>query len=296
MRLENRGRRDAEDRLDPPIREQRQHIREVRAVVIRRRFRRHAVCRIARHAEAEIVSLELRVGLIRRERFAVLVARLAAHAVRHAGRRHEIALVAAVDEHARGDRMIIAGGIRKERDLDRAHPPWRIALGVAARFDAVERPVRLHRDPRLRGEQLFENCEVHLRLRLRPVQRILHLRRIRAECLAIMRLDRLREFSERARQSFERPEIRMRQPIRHHAADVRSRLDQQHPLAILGRRECRRDAARRRAVHDHIELLRAQHRAKTAKGRNEKSAHLPRLMAHRALRKPFVRERAAEIL
>ena len=79
----------------------------------------------------------------------------------------------------------------------------RLAIAVAARLHAVERPFRVDGDARLLGEHFLENGKRDLRLELRAVEAVAHLRGVRAVRLAIVGLDPPREIEEGPVQPFQ---------------------------------------------------------------------------------------------
>ena len=145
--------------------------------------------------------------------------------------------------------MVLVPGIDEDRDLHGAHLCIRTAL------HRIERPARAHRDARLLGEHFFKDETVHLWLGLRAAHRFFHLQRVRPVDLAIVRLDALRDFQKRARETFKGPKIGVGEPIRHQPADPRIRLHEQHVCAVFRRRQGRGNSGRSAAVNEHIVLL-----------------------------------------
>ena len=275
VRLEKAIGLHAEDAADFSVFQQREDAGEVLALVAVRRFREHAVVRLASQREAEVAGLQLRVGFFRRERFAEFFAAFASHAIAPARRSHEVALVGGVYEKARADLFAMIFFINKDGDFERT----RFTVGAA--FRGVECARAPECDVRLGGDHFLQHELADLRLGVRAAE-IFRLRRVCAVRVAVVRLHTFCEIEEGAGDAFEGAKIGVRKSVGDHAADAIGRLDEQHFFPILRGGESGGDAGGRGAVHEQIRLLRGETRGDEEEKRGQ-SGH-PRIVMRQGAR------------
>ncbi len=234
------------------------------AVVVGRRGRHAEVVRVAGQAEPVTVGLHHAVALaidlhhpplpdIPPEPAGVLLAKLvaalAADAVIGAGHRGQVALVAGVDEQLGRQHAVQPAAAVGD---DHAASPS-VMFGQADQMRLAQ-----DGDRGQRAEPLAEDLPRDLRLEVEPAALELLVGVVGGVVVGVVLVDRQHEAAERAAQGVDRAEVGPPQAAGDHPAQRLGRLDQQHATPTFAQRHRRGDAARRRAIDDHVVAARVR--------------------------------------
>ncbi len=194
MSFEDAATRIVEHPRDLARGEHGQHVDKIFSPIPGRSDGRDAIGRFACHDPAEVVGLQLIIGLLGSECLAVLGASLASDSPRHIGSREQIAFVRGVDHDAGAHVVSLAVLVDERERLDAPQ----LAIHHGLDQDTLELPLGPERERLTLREQLLEHQQVDLRLGECPSKGREHLRRIGAVLSAVMRLDTPREVEIRA--------------------------------------------------------------------------------------------------
>ena len=178
---------------------------------------------------------------------AELRTRFTSHTIRHMGTRHEIALVAGVDEHVAGEH---ARGLGNDVINEQSSDAIRSVRAIKLRLHAAIATVAPDLDARLLGDHLLKDQLRHMRFKRRAIPAGFELLRVRAVFVRVILHDALEEVIRQTADRLPITCIRGHESATHHAADVRIDVHQGNGVPTASCGDGSHDACGRASV-DH---------------------------------------------